>query len=209
MYNNNTRSLQVIQPNGTFAVGTRNYYNYEYPLLKKWLEGGKLTSTEQHKIANLTTYNIYNKLYRGTVVSKRDFNEGEKDYKISGLQSWTTNNTAAKNYANESSNNSSNKVKVIFMANANSTRKVKTYNVQGKGKGNFSNRNTEIIVNRPIFRADFYAATPLENGIYSVPVEFIKSHKDQIVNKKTTTTLNYLKKLLNNLKKKYEKITTV
>lgn len=205
----NNRSIQVNQPNGTTVVGTRNYYNYEYPLLKKWLEGGKLTSTEQHKIANLTTYNKYNKpLYRGTVVSKSDYMKGEKDYKISGLQSWTTNNIAAKNYANESSNNNVNKVKVVFMANKNSTNKIKTYNVQGKGKGNFSNRNTEIIVNRPIFRADFYAAE-LQNGIYYVPVEFIKSHKDQIVNKKTTTTLNYLKKLLNNLKKKYEKITTV
>lgn len=197
----NPRFLQVIQPNGTSAVGTRNYYNDEYPLLKKWLKGEKLNSTDQHKIANLTTYNKYKTpLYRGTVVSESDLNEGTKYYKIPGLQIWTTNNKKAKKSANDSKK-SLKKVRVVFMSNKNSTNKIKTYNVQGKGKGNFSNRNTEIIVNRPIFIA-YYNYAKIENGIYYVPVVFTESHKDPIVNKKTTTRLNHLKKL-------YKKSTTV
>ena len=32
--NRNPRFVQVNQPNGTSVVGTRNYYNYEYPLIK-------------------------------------------------------------------------------------------------------------------------------------------------------------------------------
>lgn len=161
-----------------------------YDLLKKWsLEssngGPKMSRINQNKIANITKKQRHKVLYRGSVVPQSDFKKGEVEYKIPRLQSWTTNKTTAKGYASNFWANNANrkykagKPKVVFVANNTSTKKVKSYILNDPA---FANRNAEVIVNRPVFKAYFNEADyDYKDNIHYVPVEFIESHSDPII----------------------------
>ena len=153
--------------------------------------GPKMSAQDQNEIAKLTKKTKYNALYRGTVVPKSDLQKKEKNYSINRLQSWTTNKKTAMNYAtnfwvnNENRKRKSEQEKVVFYT-TETTDRVKSYNL----KDIFPNRNREVIVNRPVFKAIFEEKY-YDGKVYFVPIEFVKSHENPIVpntNRKRNTT---------------------
>ena len=77
------------------------------------------------------------------------------------------------------------------------TDKVKSYKINNKI---FSNRNIEIIVDRPVFKAYFDEKHyDSKRKIYFVPIEFIESHDKLIVpnsNKKEKNN-TFLERIIN------------
>ena len=152
-----------------------------YDLLDKWSKignnglGPKMPRNGQEKIAKLAKSAKYNALYRGTVIKKAQ-TKNNKLYTIPRLQSWTTNKNIAIEYATKNGKSFFGDYYVVFYTDKN-TNKIKSYKLNNQM---FPNRNIEVIINRPIFRAKFSEKT-FDNGIFFVPIEFIKSHNNPIV----------------------------
>lgn len=176
--------------------------NFPFNALDKWskmtdngLAGPKISRADQQKIANITEKRKYKALYRGTVVSKENLKTPFKIFTIPRLQSWSTNKNTAIDYTNFMSNEThkKNKIKVVFYTTT-TTDKVKSYKLNNKI---FSNRNIEVIVNRPVFKAYFDEKNyDSKKKIYFVPIEFIESHNEPIVpnsNKKETNNTFFRK----------------
>ena len=173
--------------------------NIPYDLLHKWAKnsnndkgGPKMSSHEQQKIADITKKRKYKVLYRGTVVSNKNMKSAFKIYTIPRLQSWTTNKKTAVMYATNKQNRNH---KMVVFYTTTTTDKVKSYKLNNNV---FSNRNIEVIVDRPVFKAFFDEKEydPKIN-VYFVPIEFIESHNKQIVSNTKMKTNNIYQRISN------------